>query len=62
MKHQEYSAKKSPEIRTAESESPSVVEKDEALLFFVPFFTITKTEMNQIHKNKILVGYIFVHP
>jgi len=61
MKDRECLAKESPE-RRAESENPSVVEKDEALLSFVPFFTITKTEMNQIYKNKILVGYILVHP
>lgn len=62
MKDQECSAKELPEIRRAESENPSGVEKDEVLMSFAPLFTITKLGRNQICKIRYsLDTFWFIH-
>lgn len=46
MEDPECYAKASPEIRRTENKNTVVLEKDEVILSFVPFFIITKIEMN----------------
>ena len=46
MKDLECYAREPSEIRRAEMECTVVLGKDKAVLSFVPFFTITKIEMN----------------
>ena len=45
----ECEAKEPPETRRAGNENTAASGKDEAVLSFVPFFIITKIEMNSIY-------------